>query len=108
MGPRLAPNPKFFLLHEPLSNLDAKLRGEGRTEIKALAQQLKTTMVFVTHDQVEAMTIADRIVVLKAGVVQQFGTPEEVYQLPANHLVAGFIRAPSLKLFYLPIQYPHL
>jgi multiple sugar transport system ATP-binding protein len=71
-----------------------------RTEIKALSQQLKTTMVFVTHDQVEAMTMADRIVVLKDGVVQQFGTPEEVYKTPANQFVAGFIGSPAMN--FLP------
>jgi multiple sugar transport system ATP-binding protein len=99
MGRAMVRNPKVFLFDEPLSNLDAKLRGEVRTEIKALAQQLKTTMVFVTHDQVEAMTMADRIVVLKAGVVQQFGTPEEVYKTPANQFVAGFIGSPTMNFF---------
>ena len=99
MGRAMVRNPKVFLFDEPLSNLDAKLRGEVRTEIKALAQQLKTTMVFVTHDQVEAMTMADRIVVLKAGVVQQFGTPEEVYRAPANQFVAGFIGSPAMNFF---------
>jgi multiple sugar transport system ATP-binding protein len=92
-------DPKVFLFDEPLSNLDAKLRGEVRTEIKALSQQLKTTMVFVTHDQVEAMTMADRIVILKAGVVQQVGTPEQVYQRPANRFVAGFIGSPTMNFF---------
>jgi len=104
MGRAMVRNPQVFLFDEPLSNLDAKLRGEVRTEIKALAQQLKTTMVFVTHDQVEAMTMADRIVVLKAGVVQQFGTPEEVYQWPANQFVAGFIGAPSMNFFDVQIE----
>jgi len=99
MGRAMVRNPKVFLFDEPLSNLDAKLRGEVRTEIKALSQQLKTTMVFVTHDQVEAMTMADRIVVLKAGVVQQFGTPEEVYKTPANQFVAGFIGSPTMNFF---------
>ena len=99
MGRAMVRNPKVFLFDEPLSNLDAKLRGEVRTEIKALAQQLKTTMVFVTHDQIEAMTMADRIVVLKAGVVQQFGTPEEVYKTPANQFVAGFIGSPTMNFF---------
>jgi multiple sugar transport system ATP-binding protein len=99
MGRAMVRNPKVFLFDEPLSNLDAKLRGEVRTEIKALSQQLKTTMVFVTHDQVEAMTMADRIVVLKAGVVQQFGTPEEVYKSPANQFVAGFIGSPTMNFF---------
>ena len=99
MGRAMVRNPKVFLFDEPLSNLDAKLRGEVRTEIKALSQQLKTTMVFVTHDQIEAMTMADRIVVLKAGVVQQFGTPEEVYKTPANQFVAGFIGSPTMNFF---------
>ena len=99
MGRAMVRNPKVFLFDEPLSNLDAKLRGEVRTEIKALSQQLKTTMIFVTHDQVEAMTMADRIVVLKAGVVQQFGTPEEVYQSPANQFVASFIGSPTMNFF---------
>ena len=99
MGRAMVRNPQVFLFDEPLSNLDAKLRGEVRTEIKALAQKLQTTMVFVTHDQVEAMTMADRIVVLKAGVVQQFGTPEEVYKTPANQFVAGFIGSPAMNFF---------
>ncbi|MEZ2296439.1 ABC transporter ATP-binding protein [Variovorax sp. RCC_210] len=99
MGRAMVRNPKVFLFDEPLSNLDAKLRGEVRTEIKALSQQLKTTMIFVTHDQVEAMTMADRIVVLKAGVVQQFGTPEEVYKSPANQFVASFIGSPTMNFF---------
>ncbi|QHJ01145.1 sn-glycerol-3-phosphate ABC transporter ATP-binding protein UgpC [Xylophilus rhododendri] len=99
MGRAMVRDPQVFLFDEPLSNLDAKLRGEVRTEIKALSQQLKTTMIFVTHDQVEAMTMADRIVVLKAGVVQQFGTPEEVYQSPANQFVAGFIGSPTMNFF---------
>ncbi len=99
MGRAMVRNPKVFLFDEPLSNLDAKLRGEVRTEIKALSQQLKTTMIFVTHDQVEAMTMADRIVVLKSGVVQQIGTPEEVYKAPANQFVAGFIGSPTMNFF---------
>ena len=99
MGRAMVRNPKVFLFDEPLSNLDAKLRGEVRTEIKALSQQLKTTMIFVTHDQVEAMTMADRIVVLKDGRVQQFGTPDEVYKSPANQFVAGFIGSPTMNFF---------
>ncbi|MDB6002381.1 MAG: transporter related [Rhizobacter sp.] len=99
MGRAMVRNPKVFLFDEPLSNLDAKLRGEVRTEIKALSQQLKTTMIFVTHDQIEAMTMADRIVVLKDGVVQQFGTPEEVYKSPANQFVASFIGSPTMNFF---------
>ncbi|MDB5818658.1 MAG: transporter related [Rhizobacter sp.] len=99
MGRAMVRNPKVFLFDEPLSNLDAKLRGEVRTEIKALSQQLKTTMIFVTHDQIEAMTMADRIVVLKDGIVQQFGTPEEVYKHPANQFVASFIGSPTMNFF---------
>jgi multiple sugar transport system ATP-binding protein len=99
MGRAMVRNPQVFLFDEPLSNLDAKLRSEVRTEIKALAQQLQTTMVFVTHDQVEAMTMADRIVILKAGVVQQVGTPQQVYNEPANQFVAGFIGSPTMNFF---------
>ncbi|MEJ8824546.1 sn-glycerol-3-phosphate ABC transporter ATP-binding protein UgpC [Variovorax humicola] len=104
MGRAMVRNPKVFLFDEPLSNLDAKLRGEVRTEIKALSQQLKTTMIFVTHDQIEAMTMADRIVVLKDGRVQQFGTPEEVYKTPANQFVAGFIGSPTMNFFAVEID----
>ncbi len=99
MGRAMVRNPQVFLFDEPLSNLDAKLRSEVRTEIKALAQQLQTTMVFVTHDQVEAMTMADRIVILKAGLVQQVGTPQQVYNEPANQFVAGFIGSPTMNFF---------
>ncbi|MDZ5695935.1 sn-glycerol-3-phosphate ABC transporter ATP-binding protein UgpC [Chelativorans sp. M5D2P16] len=96
MGRAIVRDPKVFLFDEPLSNLDAKLRAQVRAEIKALSQQLRTTMVFVTHDQIEAMTMADRIVVMKSGVVQQVGSPEEVYEKPANLFVAGFIGSPSM------------
>ncbi|WP_326534765.1 ABC transporter ATP-binding protein [Pseudorhodoferax sp.] len=99
MGRAMVRDPQVFLFDEPLSNLDAKLRGEVRTEIKALAQQLQTTMVFVTHDQVEAMTMADRIVILKGGVVQQVGTPQQVYNEPANAFVASFIGSPTMNFF---------
>jgi multiple sugar transport system ATP-binding protein len=99
MGRAIVRDPSVFLFDEPLSNLDAKLRGQVRAEIKALSQELKTTMVFVTHDQVEAMTMADRIVVLQGGVVQQQGTPEEVYEQPANQFVAGFIGSPTMNFF---------
>jgi multiple sugar transport system ATP-binding protein len=102
MGRAIVRNPKAFLFDEPLSNLDAKLRGQVRAEIKALSQQLKTTMVFVTHDQVEAMTMADRIVVLQSGAVQQYDTPETVYERPANQFVAGFIGSPTMNFF--PVQ----
>ena len=94
-GPWCA-SPQVFLFDEPLSNLDAKLRVQMRTEIKALHQELKTTSIYVTHDQVEAMTMADRIVVLHDGIVQQIGTPLELYDTPANRFVAGFIGSPSM------------
>lgn len=88
--------PKAFLLDEPLSNLDAKLRSSTRVEIAKLHQKLKATMIYVTHDQTEAITLADRIVVMKLGVVQQIGTPREIYFAPANMFVAGFIGAPQM------------
>jgi len=88
--------PKAFLFDEPLSNLDAALRVNMRLEITELHQQLKTTMVYVTHDQVEAMTMADRIVVLNAGNVEQFGSPLDLYHKPANRFVAGFIGSPRM------------
>ena len=103
MGRAIVRNPKAFLFDEPLSNLDAKLRGQVRAEIKALSQELKTTMVFVTHDQVEAMTMADRIVVLQSGTVQQYDTPETVYERPANQFVAGFIGSPAMNFF--PVEW---
>ncbi|MBN8988891.1 MAG: sn-glycerol-3-phosphate ABC transporter ATP-binding protein UgpC [Rhizobiales bacterium] len=103
MGRAIVRNPKAFLFDEPLSNLDAKLRGQVRAEIKALSQELKTTMVFVTHDQIEAMTMADRIVVLQGGVVQQYDTPETVYERPANQFVAGFIGSPAMNFF--PVEW---
>ncbi|WP_028455948.1 ABC transporter ATP-binding protein [Chitinilyticum litopenaei] len=96
MGRALARNPKLFLFDEPLSNLDAKLRVEMRAEIKQLHQRLKTTIVYVTHDQIEAMTLGDRIAVMKDGVIQQFGSPQEIYDSPANLFVAGFIGSPSM------------
>jgi multiple sugar transport system ATP-binding protein len=99
MGRAIVRDPKAFLFDEPLSNLDAKLRGQVRAEIKALSQQLKTTMVFVTHDQIEAMTMADRIVVLQSGTIQQYDTPETVYERPANQFVAGFIGSPAMNFF---------
>lgn len=99
MGRAIVRNPKAFLFDEPLSNLDAKLRGQVRAEIKALSQELKTTMVFVTHDQIEAMTMADRIVVLQSGTIQQYDTPETVYERPANQFVAGFIGSPAMNFF---------
>ena len=97
MGRALARDPKLFLFDEPLSNLDAKLRIEMRAEIKLLHQRTKTTTVYVTHDQVEAMTLGDRIAVMRDGLVQQFGTPEEIYTRPANRFVAEFIGSPPMK-----------
>ena len=104
MGRAIVRNPKVFLFDEPLSNLDAKLRGQVRAEIKALSQQLTTTMVFVTHDQIEAMTMADRIVVLQSGTVQQYDTPEAVYERPANRFVAGFIGSPTMNFFPVAVS----
>jgi len=98
MGRAIVRDPKVFLFDEPLSNLDAKLRVQMRAEIKALHQRLKTTTVYVTHDQVEAMTMADRIVVMRAGVVEQAGTPLELYDNPANMFVAQFIGSPAMNI----------
>ncbi len=96
MGRALARDPVMFLFDEPLSNLDAKLRIEMRSEIKLLHQRLGTTIVYVTHDQIEAMTLGDRIAVMKDGIVQQFGAPQEIYDSPSNLFVAGFIGAPPM------------
>ena len=96
MGRAIVRQPQVFLFDEPLSNLDAKLRVQMRTEIKALHQRLRITTVYVTHDQVEAMTMADRIVVLQDGRVEQVGTPMELYRRPANRFVAGFIGSPAM------------
>lgn len=98
MGRAIVRDPEVFLFDEPLSNLDAKLRIQMRTEIKELHQRLKTTTVFVTHDQIEAMTLADRIVVMQNGNIEQVGTPLELYDHPANEFVATFIGAPSMNL----------
>ncbi|MBX3627162.1 MAG: sn-glycerol-3-phosphate ABC transporter ATP-binding protein UgpC [Rhizobacter sp.] len=98
MGRALARNPKLFLFDEPLSNLDAKLRVEMRAEIKLLHQRTRTTTVYVTHDQVEAMTLGDRIAVMKDGLVQQFGTPDDIYSRPATRFVAEFIGSPAMNM----------
>ena len=98
IGRALVREPKVFLFDEPLSNLDAKLRAEMRTEIKKLHQRLGTTIVYVTHDQIEAMTLATRIAVLKDGILQQFGTPAEIYNHPANMFVADFMGSPAMNL----------
>ena len=96
MGRALARDPSIFLFDEPLSNLDAKLRVEMRTEIKMLHQKVETTIVYVTHDQIEAMTLADRIAIMKDGYLEQFGMPREIYENPDSMFVAGFIGSPSM------------
>ncbi len=96
MGRAIVRHPKVFLFDEPLSNLDASLRVQMRVELKKLHQRLKTTMIYVTHDQIEAMTLADRIAVLNGGLLQQVGTPAELYETPSNRFVAGFIGSPSM------------
>jgi multiple sugar transport system ATP-binding protein len=98
MGRAIVRKPQVFLFDEPLSNLDAKLRGTMRLEMKKLHQQLGVTTVFVTHDQIEAMTLADRVVVMNGGHIEQVGTPDEVYHAPASLFVAGFIGAPTMNL----------
>nr|WP_288466919.1 ABC transporter ATP-binding protein [uncultured Pseudomonas sp.] len=102
MGRALAQRPKIYLFDEPLSNLDAKLRVEMRTEIKLMHQRLKTTTVYVTHDQIEAMTLGDKVAVMKEGVIQQFGTPQQIYNDPANQFVASFIGSPPMN--FIPVQ----
>ena len=99
MGRALVRKPDVFLFDEPLSNLDAKLRVDMRTEIKRLHQKLRTTIVYVTHDQIEALTLSTRIAVMFGGHVQQLGTPKEIYDRPANMFVAGFMGSPSMNLF---------
>ena len=96
MGRAIVRNPKVFLFDEPLSNLDAKLRGQVRIEIKKLQQSMNVTSVFVTHDQVEAMTLGDRLAVINNGVIEQLGTPIEVYEKPASRFVAEFIGSPQM------------
>ncbi len=98
MGRAIVRDPKVVLIDEPLSNLDAQLRGQMRAEIKSLMQRLKATTIYVTHDQIEAMTMADRIVVMREGRVEQIGTPLEVYDEPASTFVAGFIGSPTMNL----------
>ena len=98
MGRAIIREPDVFLFDEPLSNLDAKLRGQMRVEIKRLHDELKATSIFVTHDQVEAMTMADRLVVMNQGVVEKTGTPRQVYRRPGSTYVAGFIGAPAMNL----------
>ena len=99
IGRAIVRNPKVFLMDEPLSNLDAKLRNQMRAEIIKLRQRIDTTFIYVTHDQTEAMTLGDRIVIMKDGVIQQTGTPQEVFNHPANLFVAGFIGVPQMNFF---------
>jgi multiple sugar transport system ATP-binding protein len=96
MGRAIVRNPKVFLFDEPLSNLDAKLRVQMRTEIKKVHQKVTTTTVYVTHDQVEAMTLADRVVVMNGGLIEQIGSPNDVYHHPKTRFVAGFIGSPAM------------
>src|SRR5579859_7986756 len=96
LGRAIVRDPKAFLMDEPLSNLDAKLRVQMRAELKRLHQELESTVIYVTHDQMEAMTMADRIAVMSGGLVQQLGTPNEIYDQPANMFVAGFIGSPTM------------
>ena len=96
MGRAIVRDPQVFLFDEPLSNLDAKLRVQMRAEIKELHQRLKTTTIYVTHDQVEAMTMADKIVVMRDGIIEQMGSPLDLYDRPQNVFVAGFIGSPSM------------
>jgi len=104
MGRALARSPRVFLFDEPLSNLDAKLRVEMRTEIKKLHRRLGATIIYVTHDQVEAMTLADRIAVMNGGVIQQLGTPEEIYNNPVNQFVAGFMGSPPMSFIESDVE----
>jgi multiple sugar transport system ATP-binding protein len=104
MGRAIVRKPQVFLMDEPLSNLDAKLRVQTRTQIAALQRRLGTTTVYVTHDQVEAMTMGDRVAVLKDGVLQQVGTPRDLYDAPQNVFVAGFIGSPAMNVVELPLS----
>jgi multiple sugar transport system ATP-binding protein len=102
MGRAIVRNPKVFLFDEPLSNLDAKLRVQMRTEIKRVHQKVRTTTVYVTHDQVEAMTLADRVVVMHRGKIEQIGAPNDLYHFPLTRFVAGFIGSPAMN--FLPCR----
>ena len=104
MGRAIVRNPQVFLMDEPLSNLDAKLRVQTRTQIASLQRRLGVTTVYVTHDQIEAMTMGDRVCVLKDGLLQQVGTPRELYDRPANVFVAGFIGSPAMNLVTVPLS----
>jgi len=107
IGRALVREPALFLFDEPLSNLDAKLRVEMRTEIKRLHQRLGTTIVYVTHDQIEAMTMATHIAVMKDGIIQQFGTPADIYERPANTFVATFMGSPAMNLIAAQVVQQH-
>ena len=107
LGRAIVRDPQVFLMDEPLSNLDAKLRVQMRAEISKLHQRLQTTTIYVTHDQTEAMTMATRIVVMKDGVVQQIGTPKEVYDLPENIFVGGFIGSPAMNFLNVKLGDGH-
>ncbi len=104
MGRAIVRDPKVFLFDEPLSNLDAKLRVQMRTEIKKVHQKVRTTTVYVTHDQVEAMTLADRVVVMSNGVIEQVGTPDELYHRPTTKFVAGFIGSPAMNFIPCKVE----
>ena len=99
IGRAIVREPKILLMDEPLSNLDAKSRNQMRAEIIKLRQKINTTFLYVTHDQTEAMTLGDRIVIMKDGFIQQIGTPQEVFDHPANLFVAGFIGTPQMNFF---------
>jgi len=107
MGRAIVRRPQVFLFDEPLSNLDAKLRGQVRTEIKKLHQDIAATIIYVTHDQVEAMTLADRIVVMRNGEIEQLGTPDDVYNTPATMFVASFIGAPAMNFLSATVSGGH-
>jgi multiple sugar transport system ATP-binding protein len=104
LGRAIVREPAVFLMDEPLSNLDAKLRVQTRAEISRLHQRLKTTIVYVTHDQVEAMTMGTRIAVMNLGLLQQVGTPQQLYEHPANRFVAGFIGSPAMNFVHVKVE----
>src|SRR5881275_2343170 len=108
MGRAIVRNPSAFLMDEPLSNLDAKLRVQMRAEVSRLQKRLETTTIYVTHDQTEAMTLGDRVAVMRSGVVQQVGTPMELYNEPANLFVAGFIGSPAMNFMPARVEGEHL
>ncbi|HET7304630.1 MAG TPA: sn-glycerol-3-phosphate ABC transporter ATP-binding protein UgpC [Segeticoccus sp.] len=108
MGRAIVRSPKAFLMDEPLSNLDAKLRVQMRTQVSRLQKRLRTTTVYVTHDQTEAMTLGDRVVVMRGGIVQQVGTPKQLYDVPANLFVAGFIGSPAMNFLPATLEDGHL